>query len=148
MESRNVVAATIFTAVLGVAAALATGLFAYQAGLRSVEKDYVVIAANILSNPKSDDSLRQWAIDVMDTLAPVRFSEAARKSLSKPGAFGMLGVQPPKLALEPCKAPKLTRDDNKGGLTAQEVEIAFINDASALAHCEAKRRALADSWPR
>jgi hypothetical protein len=146
MGSRIGLTTTALTALLGVAGAIATGVISYQAGLRTVEKDYVAISANILSNPNSDKALKRWAVEVIDELSPVKVTREAREAFINLSAINI--PSPPSRALEPCEIPALTIDPKSPSLKAGQVEQALVDRTFAIANCESKRKALADAWPR
>lgn len=48
---------------------------------QQVQKDYVLIALEIINDTEDDDALRSWAVDVLEKNSPVPFAPAVRASL-------------------------------------------------------------------
>lgn len=88
--------------------------------IRSLQKDYVQLAVDILrSDPKKDDDaqqLRTWAVKVVDAYAPVKLTPEAQSELIESGfgkgfearAFGAFAIAVPdsdvsQIVLRPTK---------------------------------------------
>lgn len=91
----------------------------------TVKKDYVQMALNILNADKEkvDDTMRQWAISVLDINSPVPFSKDMKASLEKGQSISIkTSFQlPPSIFMDPPKPLKKLAEDDNGSITVRDL---------------------------
>ncbi len=50
---------------------------------KNLERDYVQIAVGILSSDNSDPGLRDWAVDMLNTYAEIKFDQKIEQDLKR-----------------------------------------------------------------
>lgn len=83
---------TMVVAVAGMAAAVMSGYLGYQSGTKAVNKDYVALAINTLSDKNATPELRSWSVKVLGALSPVPFGEKLEDQLAETGLNSKLYV--------------------------------------------------------
>ena len=70
---------------------------------KGIDKDYMAIAVNILNNPDSNKSLKDWAIRVLDKNSPVPISKDVESELGNlKGIKLATEIKPPADLTQPC----------------------------------------------
>lgn len=91
----------------------------------TVKKDYVQMALNILNADKEkvDDTMRQWAISVLDINSPVPFSKDMKASLEKGQSISIKTSfkLPPSIFMDPPKPLKKLAEDDNGSITVRDL---------------------------
>jgi len=86
-------AISVTIAVIAAAASLSGALYKYKSDGGQIAEKYIEVAIKILSGPKSpsspeNDSLRLWALDVVNKYSQVKLNESAREEIEKFGVYG------------------------------------------------------------
>jgi len=86
-------AISVTIAVIAAAASLSGAFYQYKSDGSQISEKYIEVAIKILSGPKSpassqNDSLRIWALDVVNKYSEVKLNESAREEIEKFGVYG------------------------------------------------------------
>ncbi|GAO38360.1 hypothetical protein SCH01S_14_00240 [Sphingomonas changbaiensis NBRC 104936] len=66
----------------GLIGVIVAGVLGYQSGSNAVNKDYVQLAATMLTNKESSPELRKWSVDVLNKMSPVPFTQKQKEVLT------------------------------------------------------------------
>lgn len=133
--------ATVGVAVVGLAAAIISGMMGYQTGSNAVNKDYVSLAISTLDKKDATPELRKWSVDVLSKLSPVPFDAKLKEELAVNGLTRervvFRRVEAPKSLLVKCPNLMPKNDSAISAELAQKV----VNSYDL---CRAKHEFLTD----
>jgi hypothetical protein len=104
-------------------------MFTVYTGNVSINKDYVSLAISIVQNDKSKPESRKWAVEVLNSLAPIKFSQKFIEEIRVSTDFSALKISSTPMAMLCEKLPKI-----KGG-TDKEIALHLVDIYSKYELC-------------